>query len=280
MNRNITIGTENGITVPSVAVGCMRIADMSTSQLADHISGCLDEGLNFFDHADIYGGGKCEELFGNALKSMSVSREKLILQSKCGIVPGVMYDLSEKYIISAVEGILKRLQTDYLDVLLLHRPDALCDPQEVAEAFDKLYSSGKVRHFGVSNHSPAQTELLRKYCRQEIAVNQLQLSIAFSGMISEGMEVNMLTEGAVCRDGYALDYCRLNDITVQAWSPFQYGFFEGNFIGNREKFPELNDVMEELAEKYGITPTGIAACPLRWCPVSYSTSPVASMGIG
>lgn len=259
MIKKVTIGRENGITVPAIAAGCMRISDMTEKQVSEHISGCLESGLNFFDHADIYGGGKCETLFGNAMKNMSISRESVILQSKCGIVPGVMYDFSEKYILSAVDGILSRLQTDYLDVLLLHRPDALCDPEEVASAFDKLYSSGKVRRFGVSNHSPAQTELLKRYVKQEIAVNQLQMSIPFSGMISAGMEVNMLTDGAVCRDGYALDYCRLNDIVIQAWSPFQYGFFEGNFIGNREKFPELNAVMEELAEKYGITPTGIAA---------------------
>ena len=153
---------------------------------------------------------------------------------------------------------MQRLGTDYLDVLVLHRPDALMEPEEVAEAFDRLEQSGKVRHFGVSNHRPAQIELLQKYLHQKLSVNQMQLSIPCSSMISAGMEANMMTDGAVDRDGSVLDYCRLHDITIQTWSPFQYGFFEGVFVGNREKFPELNQVLDELSEKYGATPTGIA----------------------
>ena len=168
-----------------------------------------------------------------------------------------MFDFSKEHIIKSVENSLKRLNTEFLDVLVLHRPDALVEPEEVAEAFDLLNASGKVRNFGVSNHKPMQVELLKKYVKQPIVANQLQMSIPFSNMIANGLEVNMLTDGAVDRDGSVLDYCRLNDMTIQAWSPFQYGFFEGVFVGS-DKFPELNQQLEELAEHYGVTPNSIA----------------------
>ena len=231
---------------------------MDDRQLDSYLAFCLENGLNFFDHADIYGKGICETKFGQAVKRMGVQREDTILQSKCGIVPGIMYDFSKEHILKSVDDILKRLDTEYLDVLVLHRPDALADPEEVAEAFDSLEDSGKVRHFGVSNHKPMQIELLKKAVKQPLLVNQLQLSLPFSAMIANGLEVNMQTEGAVDRDGSVLDYSRLNDMTIQAWSPFQYGFFEGVFIGNQEKFPELNQTLTELAEKYDTTPTAIA----------------------
>lgn len=169
-----------------------------------------------------------------------------------------MYDFSKDYILESVDGILKRLDIEYLDTLLLHRPDALMEPEEVAEAFDILEQSGKVRYFGVSNHRPMQIELLKKYVKQELVVNQMQFSIPFSNMIASGMEANMLTDGAVDRDGSVLDYCRLHDMTIQTWSPFQYGYFEGVFLGNTEKYPELNRVLDELSEKYDATPTAIA----------------------
>ena len=185
-------------------------------------------------------------------------REDIILQSKCGIVPGVMYDFSKEHILQSVEESLRRLRTDYLDILLLHRPDALMEPEEVAEAFDLLEGSGKVRHFGVSNHTPMQIQLLKKCVRQDLLVNQLQFSIPFSNMVASGLEANMLTDGAVNRDNSVLDFCRLHDMTIQAWSPFQYGFFEGVFVDS-EKYPELNQVLADLAEKYGTTKTGIAS---------------------
>ncbi len=251
------IGTKNTITLPRIAVGMMRIADMDEATLTSHIDASLQEGLNFFDHADIYGGGMCETKFGQAVSQMNLNREDYYIQSKCAIVPGKMYDFSYEHIMKSVDQSLKRLQTEYLDILLLHRPDALCEPEEVAKAFDDLEKSGKVRHFGVSNHSPMQMELLKKYVRQELIINQLQMSIPFSNMVAEGLEVNMLTDGGLNRDGYVLDYCRLHDITIQAWSPFQFGFFEGNFIGH-EKYEKLNKTMQEIAEKYSITPTGVA----------------------
>ena len=244
------------IQVPAVIAGCMRIDNEDVQAVEKLIQTAMECGMNFFDHADIYGNGNCETVMGKALTNMPGIREKIILQSKCGIVPGVMYDFSKEHIIKSVEGSLSRLKTDYLDILLLHRPDALMEPEEVAEAFDKLHASGKVRHFGVSNHKPMQMELLKKYVNQPLLVNQLQLSVTNTNMITNGMEVNMLTEGAIDRDGSVLDYCRLNDITIQAWSPFQYGFFEGVYLGN-EKYEELNRKLDEIACKYGVSSTAI-----------------------
>ena len=249
---------KTGLEIPVIAVGCMRISEMETVRLTEHIRFCIEHGLNFFDHADIYGGGQCESRFAEAFKKTGSKREDVILQSKCAIRPGVMYDFTKKHILESVDGILKRLDTDYLDILLLHRPDALMEPEEVAEAFELLEKEGKVRHFGVSNHRPYQIELLNKYVKQELCANQLQFSIPFSNMVAAGMEANMLTDGAIDRDGGILDYCRLKDITIQAWSPFQYGFFEGIFLGNNEKYPELNKALEEISQKYDTTPTAIA----------------------
>ena len=181
----------------------------------------------------------------------------MILQSKCGIKPGICYDLSKEHILASVDGSLKRLKTDYLDVLLLHRPDALVEPEEVAEAFEILHNSGKVRHFGVSNHNPMQIQLLQKYVKQPLHINQLQLSITNANMVTQGLHVNMSDNEAVNRDGSVLDFCRLNDITIQPWSPFQYGFFEGVFLGS-DKFPELNQKIDEIADKYNVSNTAIA----------------------
>ena len=245
------------LQVPAVVIGCMRMNGLEQKEAEKFVKTAIDMGANFFDHADIYANGLCEEMFGTILKENPGMRENLIIQSKCGIVPGIMYDCSKEHILQSVDGILKRLQTDYLDCLLLHRPDALMEPEEVAEAFDELKSAGKVRYFGVSNQKPSQIKLLSRWLNQEIEANQLQFSITNSNMVRNGMEVNMTTEGAIERDGSVLDFCRLHDITIQTWSPFQYGFFEGVFIGN-PKFEELNKVLEEMAEKYNVTPTGIA----------------------
>lgn len=254
--KTIKLG-KSDILVPAVAVGCMRIADMENDDLVKHLNYCIEQGLNFFDHADIYGGGNCEKVFAKAFKETGLKREDVILQSKCGIRKG-MYDFSKDYILDSVDGILSRLETDYLDMLVLHRPDALVEPEEVAEAFDILQNSGKVKNFGVSNHRPMQIELLKQYVNQDILVNQLQFGIGHSGMVTAGLEANMLTDGSVDRDGSVLDYCRVNKITVQAWSPFLYGFFKGVFIGDKENFAELNDLLDELSEKYDATPTAVA----------------------
>lgn len=203
------------LDVPALAVGCMRITSLDEKGAQAFVSAAMEEKLNFFDHADIYGGGECETVFAKAVSALKIPRDKLFLQSKCGIVPGKMYDFSKEHILSSVDGILKRLDTDYLDVLLLHRPDALMEPEEVAEAFDLLESQGKVRYFGVSNMRPDQIRLLKKCVRQKIVANQLQFSPMHAEMVSVGLEVNMVTDGAVDRDGGILNYCRLHDITVQ-----------------------------------------------------------------
>ena len=254
--RTIQLG-QSGLSVPTIAVGCMRINGLSKPEAETFVRTAVEEGATFFDHADVYGGGICEEIFADAIHMTASVREKIFLQSKCGIVRGRMFDFSKEHILESVDGSLKRLKTEYLDVLLLHRPDALVEPEEVAEAFDTLHSSGKVRYFGVSNQNPMQIQLLKKYVKQPIVANQLQLSITNANMITQGIHVNMLDEGAVNRDGSVLDFCRLNDITIQPWSPFQYGFFEGVFLGN-DKFPALNAKIDELAGKYGVTNTTIA----------------------
>jgi len=253
--RTMKLGSTS-LEVPVVSVGCMRINSLEKPEAEHFIQTALEQGANFFDHADIYGGGSCEEIFADAIHMNPTIRENIILQSKCGIRKG-MFDFSKEHILTSVDGILKRLNTEYLDILLLHRPDTLVEPEEVAEAFDILESSGKVRHFGVSNQNPMQIQLLQKYVKQPIVANQLQLSITNSTMISSGFNVNMENESAINRDGGILDFCRLHDITIQPWSPFQYGFFEGVFLDN-DKFPELNQKINEIAEKYNVSNTTIA----------------------
>ena len=255
--KRIPLG-KSGILVPSVAVGCRRVCDVEEKEAEALLDTALELGCNFFDHADIYGQGACESRFAQAIHMSPSVREKIILQSKCGIVSGKMYDSSKEHILSSVDGILGRLQTEYLDVLLLHRPDALVEPEEVAEAFDILHRSGKVRFFGVSNHRSSQIRLLLKYVEQPLVADQLQFSVVNSFMVQIGMEANMGTDGAVDRDGGVLDFCRENEITIQTWSPFQYGFFSGVFLGN-PKFRELDDAIGELAQKYGTTDTAVAA---------------------
>ena len=255
--KQISLGN-SGRKVPAVVVGCMRLADFSKDEMNRYIHTAVEHGAYYFDHADIYGGGRSEEVFGEVLwDDHSLRREDLILQSKCGICRGY-YDSSKEHIIESVDQILKRLKTEYLDVLLIHRPDALVEPEEVAAAFDELSSSGKVRQFGVSNHKPMQIELLKKYVSQDILVNQLQFSIPVSNMVANGMEVNMETPGSADRDGSVLDYCRLHDITIQAWSPFQMPAWRGCFIGN-DAYSELNAAIDELAGKYDASATAIAA---------------------
>jgi predicted oxidoreductase len=238
-------------------MGNMRLKELSVSEAEKLIRSAMDEGINFFDHADIYGGGQCEALFAEAIDMNSTIREQMILQSKCGIRNGY-FDFSKEYIIESVNGILKRLKTEYLDILLLHRPDPLMEPEEVSEAFDELYNSGKVRYFGVSNFNPMQLELLQKNINHKLMVNQVQFGIAHTPLIDSGIAFNMKIDQTVNRDSSILEYCRLNDITLQAWSPFQHGFFAGTFLGDLERYPKLNEVINQLAEKYGVTNTAIA----------------------
>jgi len=259
-----------------ISLGCMRISGMTHSEIATLCHTALDEGINFFDHADIYGGGQSEAKFAEALDMNPRLREKMLLQTKCGIRQG-SFDFSKEHILAAVDGSLKRLRTDYVDVLLLHRPDTLVEPEEVAEAFDHLETSGKVKYFGVSNQNPMQIELLKKFVEQKLLFNQLQFSITNTGMIDAGLNVNMEIDHSIVRDGSILDYCRLHDITIQAWSPFQYGFFEGVFLAN-PKFPKLNETINRIASTYGVTNTANAIAwilrhPARMQPIIGTTNP-------
>lgn len=273
--RKILLG-RSGLSVPTVAVGCMRIAGLSDSDAGRLLHTALEHGANFFDHADIYGGGASEKKFAAALPMNDDLREKIILQSKCGIRPD-RYDFSKEHILSSVDGILSRLKTDYLDVLLLHRPDALCEPEEVAETFDILKNSGKVRNFGVSNHNPMQMALLSRYLSMPLVADQLQMSITNATMISSGINVNMENDRALMRDGSVLDYCRLNDVTIQPWSPFQHGFFAGVFVDN-PAFPELNAALARVAEAHGVSKNTIVIAwllrhPAHLMPVTGTTKP-------
>lgn len=247
---------DGAMRASQIILGCMRISNMEDSAVETLVRTAMEQGINFFDHADIYGGGRSESVFARAIHMNPALREKMILQSKCGIRPG-QYDFSKEHILSSVEGSLKRLNTEYLDVLLLHRPDTLMEPEEVGEAFEHLHESGKVRYFGVSNQNPLTMQLLQSGLKQKLCFNQMQLSLTNSGMIDQGLYANMQVGRGIWRDGGVLEYCRLNKITLQAWSPMQYGFFEGVFLGN-EKFPELNKKIDEIAGRYGVTGTAVA----------------------
>jgi predicted oxidoreductase len=246
-------------TVPAVVLGLMRIPDMSDEDIRTLVRSAIDVGVTMFDHADVYGGDHlCERRFGEAMAFSPSEREQVIIQSKVGIRDGY-FDFSTEHILASVDESLKALATDHLDVLLLHRPDALVEPDEVAAAFDALESAGKVRTFGVSNHTPYQVELLKRSVRQPLAYNQVQLSITHAPLIAAGVASNMAAlDQSIDRDNGILDYARIHDITLQAWSPYQAGFFTGPFIGDRENYAELNDALDELAAKYEVTPTGIA----------------------
>ena len=256
--RYITLG-QGDKELSEIVLGMMRIEDKSVKEVEELVETALSVGINAFDLADIYGRGRCEELLGLVLKNRPDLREKMWIQSKCGIriEEFTYFDFSKDYIIKSVDGILQRLKIDNLDSLLLHRPDALMESDQVAEAFDLLYKQGKVRDFGVSNQNPMMMELLKKDVKQPLAVNQLQLSAAFTPGFESGFHVNMEDSQAAMRDGSIFEYCKLHDVVIQAWSVLQFGYFKGNFVGN-EKFQALNQVLDRLAFKYGVTPSTIA----------------------
>ncbi len=259
--KTIDIGKQS-FHASELILGCMRINALNVDE-ADHlVMNAVNAGINFFDHSDVYGGGRCEELFGEVLENHKDLRDKIYIQSKCGIVKNedgriTHFDFSRDYIIKAVEASLRRLKVDYLDSLLLHRPDTLMEPEEVAEAFDILHTSGKVKHFGVSNQNVRQIELLKTCVRQPICINQMQMSIAECGMIAQGLNTNMTNRLSVMHEDGVLEYSRINDMTIQAWSPFQIGFFEGTFIDNPE-FAGLNDCLQSYADKFGVAKTAVA----------------------
>lgn len=253
--------SDTGLAVPNVVLGLMRIQDKTDEEIRTLVGTALDHGIDFFDHADVYGTPVhgCERRFAEAMRFTPAQREQVVLQTKAGIVPaGPYFDFSAEHILASVDGSLEALGTDYIDILLLHRPDALVEPEEVAQAFDALHAAGKVRAFGVSNHTPGQIELLRRYVSQPLVANQVQLSITHAPLVAHGVASNMAgLEQSVARDNGILDYCRLHDITLQAWSPLQAGFFNGPFLGSPE-FPELNAVIDRLAAQYGVPALAIA----------------------
>ncbi|WP_268788506.1 MULTISPECIES: aldo/keto reductase [Rathayibacter] len=258
--KHVPLGA-SGIESPNVVLGLMRIPDMTDDAIRDLVRTARDSGIDFFDHADVYGNAvhHCEERFAEAMQLTPSQRDEIVLQTKCGIVgDGPYFDFSYEHIVESVEGSLKALRTDRIDVLLLHRPDALVEPDEVARAFDELHAAGKVTHFGVSNHTPFQIELLKKSLNQPIVANQLQLSVTHAPLIAQGVASNMAAlDQSIMRDGGIVDYCRLNDITVQAWSPFQAGFFTGVFLDN-PAYTELNAVIDRLAAQYDVPAIAIA----------------------
>jgi predicted oxidoreductase len=247
------------IETANLAVGCRQIAGLGDKELDSLINTALDLGVTLFDHADIYGRGEAESMFGRAIKRDKSLRERLILQTKCGFIPQIAYDLSYGHIIKAVEGSLKRLGVEYIDILLLHKPDALAEPDEINKAFLKLYGSGKVKHFGLSNHSSSQIKLLQKHISFPLTINQLQFSAAMTSMVDHGLLVNTRFNGAENRDGGILDYCRERSITVQAWSPFHYGYMKGSFLSDGMHYGGLRKKLGIMAKKYSTTPAGIAA---------------------
>ncbi|KAA9002019.1 aldo/keto reductase family oxidoreductase [Affinibrenneria salicis] len=274
--KTINLG-QSDLRASCISLGCMRMGDKSVAQAAQVLAAASEIGIDFFDHADIYAGGKSEEIFAAALTQAGLRRQDILLQSKCGIRKG-LFDFSREHIVDSVESSLRRLKTDYLDVLVLHRPDTLFEPDEVAAAFDHLQQSGKVRHFGVSNQHALQIELLKQSVRQPLLVNQLQFSIMHTGMIDAGFNVNMTNPAASDRDGAILEYSRLHQMTIQAWSPFQYGFFSGVFLDN-EQFPELNAVIDRLAAQYGVKNTAIAVAWILRHPAQMQVI-VGSMNAG
>ena len=245
--------------VSRIILGCMRMPSLSVQEAARQIEKAVEGGINFFDHATCYGRGEAEKRFGDALRETSVKREDLRIQSKCGLCfERNEFDWTKENILTSVDESLQRLKMDYLDALLLHRPDLIYDPEEVAEAFEALEKSGKVRFFGVSNVPMMQLKVLKKFVKQPLSINQLQLSITASQLIDQTLYINDLTTDlSLDRDNGLLDYCRLENITIQAWSPLQFGKFEGCFVDHPD-FPELNQTLSELAEKYKVSKTAIA----------------------
>lgn len=254
---NIRIG--NQFDASPIALGCMRLTRLDVAEAEKLLLTAVELGINFFDHADIYAGGQAETLFGELLRRNPGLREKIIIQTKCGICPGY-YDSSEEHILEAVDGSLSRLGLDSVDVLLIHRPDALMEPEEIASAFQKLEKAGKVRAFGVSNMNSAQMQLLDREMPGKLIINQLQFGVAHSGLVDEGIAVNTGLDQAVVRTDGVVDYCRLNNVTIQAWSPMQYGMFKGPFMQCPD-YAELNAYMDELAEQYKVSAEAIA---LAW----------------
>jgi len=280
VKKNTLPGTD--IVAPNVVLGLMRIADKTDAEIRELVHTARDAGIDFVDHADVYGPTlhECERRYAQAMQLTPSERDAVTIQTKAGIVrEGPYFDYSYEHLVESVNGSLTALGTDRIDILLLHRPDALVEPEEVARAFDELHAAGKVRYFGVSNHTPRQIDLLRKSVTQPLVANQLQLSITHAPIIAQGVATNMhgLDQSLTIDGGGIVDYCRLHDITIQAWSPFQAGFFNGVFLGNPD-YADLNAVIDRLAAAYDVPPIAIATAwitrhPARMQVVLGTTTP-------
>jgi predicted oxidoreductase len=263
------------------------LSDRTRKEALLALRAALDEGINFFDHADIYGRGRCEEAFSGILEERPGLRSQIILQTKCGIrfeddpVQGGLrrYDFSREHILHSVDASLRRLKTDYVDILLLHRPDALAEPEEIAAAFDALLAAGKVRHFGVSNHSAWQIELLKRSVRQPLVINQLELSLVHNQLIAAGTIVNQEEPARAIHGEGTLEYCRLNDIMIQAWSPLGHGALAKAGVGRgEEKMRIAAAAAQTLAQQKGVSMDAILVAwllrhPAHIQPVIGTTNP-------
>jgi predicted oxidoreductase len=248
-----------GMVVSRVVLGLMRIKQLSDSEVRTLVGAARDAGVTMFDHADIYGGSHgCEQRYGDAQPVPAAERDQVTIQSKVGIRAG-FFDSSREHILASVDQSLAALRTEYLDLLLIHRPDTLVEPDEVAAAFDELHTSGKVAAFGVSNHTPGQIELLARSVRQPLVVNQMQFSIANAALVGQGLAANITgLDQSADRDLGVLDYSRLNGITIQTWGSLQKPPPGGVFLGDRENYPDLNTALDEIAQAHNTTPTAIA----------------------
>ncbi|KKI17095.1 MULTISPECIES: aldo/keto reductase [unclassified Leucobacter] len=257
-----------------LGLGMMGLEPLDDAQVRELFGTARELGVDVFDHADIYGSEwhACERRFGEALRLAPSERDAIVIQSKCGIQRDVGgFDFSAEHIVRQVEGSLEALRTDRLDVLLLHRPDALVEPEEVARAFAELERSGKVRAFGVSNHTPAQIELLRSAVRQPLIADQVQFGLGHAGLVAQGVAANM--EGlpqSEMRDGGLVDWSRLNGVRLQAWSPFRRGFFAGSLF-DRDAPKALRQALQRVADVHGLTPSSVAAAWIARHPAEIQT---------
>ena len=266
--KQVQLGSKT-LQIPAMGLGIMRMSESTAQTAAEAIKTAYEHGINYIDSANIYGQGKSEEIFSKGLKISKVNRENLFIQSKVGIVIdpnrshgsfvfGRRYEFTKDQILNSVDQILSRMQVDYLDAVLLHRPDPLMDLEGIERAFDILQANGKVRFFGVSNFNPQQFAMVQDAVNQRLMFNQLQFGLMHSGMIDFGINTNRSDADSIDPDGGLLDFCRRKQVTIQAWSPFQYGNFEGTFINNPD-YPKLNAKLQELADKYQVGKNAIAA---------------------
>lgn len=264
---------ESNVQASTVALGVMRMDGKSRAEAGHIVETAIETHINFFDTADCYHAGESSRKLGQALKDTGVERNSVFVQTKVGIVRDqddaiARYDFSQHHLTEAVDQELGNLQSDYIDFLLLHRPDTLVNLEELAQTFHEMESSGKVRHFGVSNVNPMQIEMLQSAVEQKLEVNQLQFGLGHTSMLQQEFHVNMGDDSSLDRDGGLISYSRLKHMSIQAWSPFQYGFFEGVFLDNPQ-FPELNAKLDDLASKYGVSTSAIAVAWILRHPAGF-----------